>query len=162
MIIRFETPRALRGCEGRVRVPAPWWNLQSAEWDFRLNWEILGVSSFIFSSGWLLPRVWPSESQGLSDELTFSPTWGISLSLFLIHLALISFHHPSAPLEIPAGSWPGTPASSHPPCLVPNSGGLSYNADDLCGLLHPRIVFPFLPFLHPHEYGETEFYNSFN
>lgn len=88
-------------------------------------------------------------AQGLSDKFTFLPTWRISLSLFKIHLTLTSFCHRSAPLEIPAGSRPGTPASSHSPCLVPDLDGLSHDADDLCGLLHPRIFFSFLPFLPP-------------
>ena len=40
----------------------PRWDLQSAEWDFRPNQEILGLSSLILPSGWLLLLVWPSES----------------------------------------------------------------------------------------------------
>ena len=79
----------------------------------------------------------------------FHPLGGSLFLFFLIHLTLTSLSHPSAPLEIPTGSRPGTPASSHPPCLVPDSDGLSHNADDLCGRLHPRIFFSFLPFLPP-------------
>lgn len=40
----------------------PQWDLQSAEWDFRPNQEILGISSLILPSGRPLLLVWLSES----------------------------------------------------------------------------------------------------